>query len=282
LAATPPSPIHSLEGFGCLGDLVKELLKQPSGVILTMGKGGVGKTSIAIQLAERLAEKGARVRLTTTDPGGDLVERMAGNSSLQVSKIDPAREVASYTAEVLARSSSALDAQALELLREDLRSPCTEEIAVFRAFAEAVNHGAEEFVVIDTAPTGHTILLMDATESYNREISRSQDDVPESVRRLLPRLRDPNYTRILLVALPEPTPVHEARALQADLRRAGIEPFAWVINRSLLGSGTTDPLLAARAANEVPCLEEILSLHERAVLVGYEPAGSKLIGGVPV
>lgn len=235
--------------------LVDRLAEPGGGVILTMGKGGVGKTSVAHRVAWALAERGHRVHLTTTDPAGDLVESDSGR--LRVSRIDPVREVAEYTEATLTRAAEHLDADGLELLREDLRSPCTEEIAVFRAFADAVAGGEDGFVVIDTAPTGHTILLMDATEAYHREVARTQSDAPESVRQLLPRLRDAGFTRVILVALPEPTPVHEAMRLRSDLQRAGIEPYAWVVNRCFSLTGTQEPLLKAKAEKETGPLDEV-------------------------
>lgn len=256
----PPVPA----ALGSLDQLVAELRDRGKGVVMTMGKGGVGKTSVAKELARKLSAQGCQVRLTTTDPAGDLVEGV--QSSLRVDRIDPQREIARYTAEVLAKSATNLDVEGLALLKEDLRSPCTEEIAVFRAFADAVAEGQDAYVIIDTAPTGHTILLMDASEAYHREVSRNQQGSPESVVQLLPRLRDKEFTRIILVTLAEPTPVHEAAGLQSDLRRAGIEPFAWVVNRSLLASGTRDPVLASRAAHEAECLDEVLQLSTRAFI----------------
>jgi arsenite-transporting ATPase len=229
-----------------------------------MGKGGVGKTTVAMELARKLSAQGCSVRLTTTDPAGDLLEGVEGN--LRVDRIDPPREIERYTAEVLAKAAPNLDEEGLALLKEDLRSPCTEEIAVFRAFADAVAEGEDSYVIIDTAPTGHTILLMDASEAYHREVSRNQQGSPESVLQLLPRLRDKEFTRIILVTLAEPTPVHEAANLQEDLRRAGIEPYAWVVNRSLLASGTRDPVLASRAVQEADCLDEVLKLCPKAYI----------------
>ena len=258
--ALPPVPA----ALGSLDQLVAELRDRGKGVVMTMGKGGVGKTSVALELARKLSAQGCQVRLTTTDPAGDLVEGVQGN--LREDRIDPQREIARYTAEVLAKSAANLDVEGLALLKEDLRSPCTEEIAVFRAFADAVAEGQDAYVIIDTAPTGHTILLMDASEAYHREVSRNQQGSPESVVQLLPRLRDKEFTRIILVTLAEPTPVHEAASLQSDLRRAGIEPFAWLVNRSLLASGTRDPVLASRAAHEAECLNEVLKLSTRAFI----------------
>ncbi len=191
--------------------------------------------------------------------------------SLTVTRIDPVAETRRYTEEVLAAAGAGLDAQGRALLEEDLRSPCTEEIAVFRAFAEAVAQGAGRFVVIDTAPTGHTLLLLDAAESYHREVLRKPSSSPEAVQRLLPRLRDPAYTHILLVTLPEATPIHEAMQLERDLARADIKPMAWVINQSLTTVPVTDPLLRSRQAHERPFLEELARHTPRLTLETIHP-----------
>ena len=251
-------------------EIVADLAKNNHGVILTMGKGGVGKTYVATLIADLLVKSGKKVLLTTTDPAGNLADFIQDSQNLKVEKIDPAKEIEKYTAEILAKSAATLDQQGLDLLKEDLRSPCTEEIAVFRAFADAVERGKDQFVVIDTAPTGHTILLMDATESYHREVLRTNSDAPESVKQLLPKLRDENYTKVILVTLPEPTPVHEAAHLQEDLKRAEINPYAWVINRSLLASGTKDPILNLRAQNETPCINEVLAVNNRVIILPWK------------
>jgi arsenite/tail-anchored protein-transporting ATPase len=196
---------------------------------------------------------------------------------LHVSRIDPQAETQAYVEHVLATAGRNLDPNGLALLEEDLRSPCTEEIAVFRAFARTVAQGRDAFVVLDTAPTGHTLLLLDATQSYHREIARNTSDLPEEVRHLLARLRDGEFTRVLIVTLPEATPVHEAAALQEDLRRAQIEPFAWVINQSFAESGSRDPLLVARGRAEAPLIREVVEkLSQRTALlpwVIHEPSG---------
>lgn len=241
-----------------LNSLVEDMAAAGHGVIMTMGKGGVGKTTIAAAIAVALAQKGHRVVLSTTDPAAHIAATIDGAMpGLMVTRIDPSQEVRQYTEEVLAKAGQQLDAAGRAMLEEDLRSPCTEEIAVFRAFARTVDEGKSGFVVLDTAPTGHTILLLDAAEAYHREVMRTQGDMPEAVRQLLPRLRDPNYTRVLIVTLPEATPVHEAERLSKDLVRAGIEPYAWVINQSLLASGTTHPVLCERGAYEVPFIRRV-------------------------
>jgi arsenite-transporting ATPase len=262
-----------------LTSLVDELAASGRGVIMTMGKGGVGKTTIAAAIAIALVRRGHAVHLSTTDPAAHVAAALGEEvTGLSVSRIDPAAEVARYTEEVLARAGDKLDAAGRALLEEDLRSPCTEEIAVFRAFAQAVDEGRDGFVVLDTAPTGHTLLLLDAAEAYHREVLRSRGEMPESVRELLPRLRDPAFTRILIVTLAEATPVHEAERLQTDLARAGIKPYAWVINQSLLASGTADPLLRLRGEYELPFIRRVAGQSSpRTALVPWlalEPVGS--------
>jgi arsenite-transporting ATPase len=240
------------------------------GAILTVGKGGVGKTSVARAIALGLATRGRRVHLTTTDPAGHDARADAPlPQNLTTGRIDADEETRAYAAEVVATAGAGLDEDSLALLEEDLRSPCTQEIAVFRAFARTVAQGVEGFVVIDTAPTGHTLLLLDAAESYHREVARTQGPLPEAVRTLLPRLRDPAFTRVVVVTLPEATPVHEAAALQRELRRANIEPFAWVVNQSLAPLEVSDPVLVARRDAERPYLAEVRKLAPRAFLVPY-------------
>lgn len=255
-----------------LSELVSALATRGKGVIMTMGKGGVGKTTVAAHIAAELARLGLKVHLTTTDPAGHVTTAIQeAVPGLQVSRIDPAAEILAYTQEVLGEAGLDLDERGRALLEEDLRSPCTEEIAVFRAFARRVDEGNDGFVVIDTAPTGHTLLLLDAANAYHRDVERNLSHIPESVRRLLPQLRDPDFTKILIVTLPEATPVHEAERLQNDLRRAGIDPFAWVINQSFLAAGTQDPVLAERANLEIRYIDEIQhKFSMRAALIPWQ------------
>jgi arsenite-transporting ATPase len=262
-----------------LTELVDNLAESGCGVVMTMGKGGVGKTTIAAAIATELARRGLKVHLSTTDPAAHIAAAAGQIPGMQVSRIDPQVETRDYVEKVMARAGRNLDASARALLEEDLRSPCTEEIAVFRAFARTVAQGKDAFVVLDTAPTGHTLLLLDATESYHREVARKASDMPEDVLNLLPRLRDGHFTRVLIVTLPEATPVHEAAMLQADLRRAQIEPFAWVINQSFAESGSGDPLLLARGRGEVQFIREVVeTLSKRTAIVPWvteEPVGSE-------
>ncbi|TAJ42699.1 MAG: arsenical pump-driving ATPase [Reyranella sp.] len=245
--AAPPAP--DIPG---LGRLVDDLAASGRGLIMVMGKGGVGKTTVAAAIAVGLVERGHSVHLSTTDPAAHLASTLAGTmDGLKVDRIDPQAETQRYIDKIMSSRAGELDEAGLALLREDLASPCTEEVAVFHAFSRIVMEARSAFVVLDTAPTGHTLLLMDATGAYHREMTRNAGSQAQGrIVTPLMRLQDPAYSKVILVALPETTPVSEAAALQEDLRRARIEPHAWVINRSLLGSGTRDPLLVARLAGE--------------------------------
>jgi arsenite/tail-anchored protein-transporting ATPase len=257
-----------------LAEVADELAAAGRGLLMTMGKGGVGKTTVAAALAVDLARRGLPVTLTTTDPAAH-VDAVLGDgdrpAGLVVERVDPAAATARYVDEVMATAGADLDADGLAVLEEDLRSPCTEEIAVFRAFAATVSDAADRIVVLDTAPTGHTLLLLDAAESYHRELLRHGDQAPPDVAALLDRLRDPDFTRVLVVTLPEPTPVHEAAELQVDLERAGIEPAAWIVNQSLRATATSDPTLLARAGHEQRWLAEVRSLHASLAVVPWQP-----------
>jgi arsenite-transporting ATPase len=255
-----------------LDTLIPQLELSGKGVIMTMGKGGVGKTTIAAEIAVALASRGHSVHLTTTDPAAHVVDAVGQViPNLNVSRIDPALETREYRAEVMADAGKDLDQNGRALLEEDLRSPCTEEIAVFRAFARMVDQGSRGFVVIDTAPTGHTLLLLDAANAYHREVERNLNYIPEPVKRLLPRLRDRDFTKVLIVTLAEATPVHEAAQLQSDLRRADIHPFAWVVNQSFLAAGTKDPVLAERGRIEARYIDEVRTQHaDRVVLIPWK------------
>jgi arsenite-transporting ATPase len=272
--ASAPAPDSAPPRMDDLDAILDALAQRDHGVVMTMGKGGVGKTSVAVAIAVELAKRGRDVHLTTTDPAAHVAEALrVAPEGLRVSRIDPELETRAYRDEILATVGAALDEAGRALLEEDLRSPCTEEIAVFRAFARAVDQGERGFVVIDTAPTGHTLLLLDAAESYHREVLRKSGDAPEEVRKLLPRLRDPDFTRILVVTLPEATPVHEAEALQRDLARAEIRPFAWIVNQSLTPLALRDPVLTQRRAHEARWLREVRSMSTRVALVPWHIEG---------
>lgn len=261
-----------------LGDLVDGIEAPGKGLIMFMGKGGVGKTTMAAAVATELAARGHKVLLTTTDPAAHITETLAGDQTgLTVSRIDPAVETARYHDHVMATKGKGLDAQARAMLEEDLRSPCTEEIAVFQAFSRVIRESTKHFVVMDTAPTGHTLLLLDATGSYHKEIVRHTGKTAVKLVTPMMRLQDPEQTKIMIVTLPETTPVLEATHLQNDLQRAGIKPWGWIINSSLAAAQTRQPLLQKRAEAEQEQIAKVRDqLSERYAVVpmqAVEPVG---------
>jgi arsenite-transporting ATPase len=237
--------------------LIDDIYASGKKVIFTMGKGGVGKTTIAATIALNLAKKGVKVHLTSTDPANHLKYVIEGAENITLSKIDEKQELLNYRNEVLSKARETMSEDDIAYIEEDLRSPCTQEIAVFRAFAEIVDKAENEVVVIDTAPTGHTLLLLDSTQSYHKEVQRTKGEIPISVQRLLPRLRDNKQTEVVIVALPEATPVYEALRLRDDLRRAGINNKWWVVNQCLSLTDTSNPMLIARAREEQQWLNKV-------------------------
>ncbi|WP_373205168.1 arsenical pump-driving ATPase [Clostridium tertium] len=240
-----------------LNSIIEDLFKSDKKVIFTMGKGGVGKTTIAAAIALGLDKKGKKVHLTTTDPAAHLKFAVDESYGITLSSIDEKKELEKYKEEVLSKARETMSDADIEYVEEDLRSPCTQEIAVFRAFAEIVDKSENEVVVIDTAPTGHTLLLLDSTQSYHREIQRSEGDIPESVKKLLPKLRNEKETEVIIVTLAETTPVFEAMRLQKDLNRAGINSKWWIINSSLYAINTSNEILKAKSSNEIKWINKV-------------------------
>ena len=268
----------SLKEAPSLSALVDVIAEDKHGLVMLMGKGGVGKTTLAAAVAVELARRGLPVHLTTSDPAANLSDTLDGSmENLAVSRIDPQVETERYRQHVLETRGAHLDAEGRALLEEDLRSPCTEEIAVFQAFSRIIREAGQKFVVMDTAPTGHTLLLLDATGAYHREIMRQTTDKKLHVRTPMIRLQDEKHTKILLVTLAETTPVLEAASLQADLRRAGIEPWAWIVNNSVAAAHLISPLLRQRGHNELKEIEAVANhhAHRYAVvpLLREEPVG---------
>jgi arsenite-transporting ATPase len=282
LAGTPVPPATdavAIPELDRLGALIDDLAAGEPCIVMTMGKGGVGKTTVAAAIALALAERGLPVTLTTTDPAAHVSSVLPDPpAGLEVTRLDPASETAAWTEHVLSTAGSGLDDAARDLLAEDLRSPCTEEVAVFHAFARTVADAAGRFVVIDTAPTGHTLLLLESSQSFARQASARGDRADDPATSLFAALADERRTRIVLVALPEATPVHEAVALQDDLARSGLRPWTWVANSSLAAASPSDPVLRARAADEARWLLEMSAASPRRPVVvpwqGEVPTGA--------
>lgn len=274
----PSGQVAFPQGISRFADLVDELSRSDHGLVMVMGKGGVGKTTVAAAVAVALAKRGMPVHLTTTDPAQHIWETLQSEvAGLRVSYIDPKHEAQQYRARMLESARATLSSEKLGLFEEELKSPCYEEVAVFQAFSRVVMGARKELVVVDTAPTGHTLLLLDTAGAYHRQLTQKSAVGPGLIRTPLMMLQDPEYTKILIVALPETTPVLEASALQDDLRRAQIEPFAWVINGSLAAAQPRDPVLRARAAAEIAQIQKVKEhLAKRVALIPFqaeEPVG---------
>ncbi|MDD4933550.1 MAG: arsenical pump-driving ATPase [Methylacidiphilaceae bacterium] len=274
--AVSPAPPR---GGSTLSSLVDEIAEEGRGLVMFLGKGGVGKTTLAAAVAAELAGRGHPVHLTTSDPAAHLADTLEGSlANLTVSRIDPQEETERYRRHVLETKGAHLDAGGRALLEEDLRSPCTEEIAVFQAFSRIIREADIQFVILDTAPTGHTLLLLDATGAYHREVSRQMGKSGIRYTTPMMRLQDPKQTKVLIVTLAETTPVLEAASLQDDLRRAGIEPWAWIVNSSIAASNPQSALLRQRARNEWREIEAVAAHHAKRFalvpLLAHEPVGT--------
>ncbi|EEJ0622752.1 arsenical pump-driving ATPase [Salmonella enterica subsp. enterica] len=277
----PTTTLNTLD-LPKLASLVDELSLTGKGLVMTMGKGGVGKTTVAASVAVSLAKRGHKVHLTSSDPAAHLSYTLDGSlPNLQVSRIDPKVETERYRRFVLENQGKGLDAEGLAVLEEDLRSPCTEEIAVFQAFSRVIKEADDHFVIMDTAPTGHTLLLLDATGAYHREMVRQMGQTHDHVMTPMMQLQDPEKTKVIIVTLAETTPVLEAANLQQDLRRAGIEPWAWVINSSLAAAKPSSPFLVTRASRELPLINDVTEQFAKRIaltpLQNEEPVGAALL-----
>ena len=259
-----------------LDDVVSDLVKNNRKVIFTMGKGGVGKTTIASSVALKLSKPGKKVHLATTDPADHIKFMIDSSSGISMSHIDEKEELKKYQDEILENARKTMSEDDVAYIEEDLRSPCTQEIAVFRAFAELVEKADDEIVVIDTAPTGHTLLLLDSTLSYHQEVQRTQGQIPESVKNLLPRLRG-EETEVLIVSLAEATPFYEASRLEEDLTRASIHTNWWIVNSSLYKANPGNKMLSAKANEEVKWINKILD-HTSGKLAVIEWTKEDLCG----
>lgn len=261
---------YELPSLKTIKDLIEDIYVSKKRVVFTMGKGGVGKTTVASTIAKGLAEKGLKVLLTTTDPANHLKYEHGFSDRIEVSSIDEKKELERYSEEVLSKAKETMSKDDIAYIEEDLRSPCTQEIAVFRAFAEIIEKSNQEIVVIDTAPTGHTLLLLDSTLSYHKEVQRTKGETPQSVQNLLPRLRDSTQTEVVIVTLPEATPVFEGLRLKEDLLRAGILNNWWVINKSFLNCRTSNSLIQNIALNEKKWIKRITEVSQNCVIIPFK------------
>jgi arsenite-transporting ATPase len=259
---------NTFDGINTWNSLIDDIQKDGNGLIMTMGKGGVGKTTFASLIASKLIEKGHKVTLSTTDPASHLEYISQDSDNLIIEKIDPKVETQRHVENVIAKNEDKLSADDMALLKEELSSPCIEEIAIFEAFAKNVEKAKDRFVVLDTAPTGHTLLLLDASSAYHKEVLKnSNDEMSNELTSLLPRIKDKDFTKILLVSLAEATPTHEAKDLQEDLKRTGITPYAWLVNRSFALTKSSNNLLCQKGLNELTYINEIKNDLSKNIVV---------------
>lgn len=277
----PNQKKQPVSGFHSLSDVVDEIDQSGKRIVFTMGKGGVGKTTVAAAIALGLHGKGRKVRLATTDPADHLNFVLTGKTGIATSHIDEQAELAKYKEEVLSKARLTMSEEDLAYVEEDLRSPCTQEIAVFRAFAEIAAKSSDETVIIDTAPTGHTLLLLESTQSYNRQIENSGGDVSQAAKELLPKLKNPDMTEVVIVTLAEATPVFEAQRLAEDLKRAGIQAKWWIINASYALTDTGSDFLKTKASSETQWINQVNKLSQGSLAVipwkPFEVKGEKLL-----
>ncbi|KXX71324.1 hypothetical protein AVL50_06870 [Flammeovirga sp. SJP92] len=250
--------------------LVDDLEKDGHGLIMTMGKGGVGKTVTASAIAISLANRGHKVTLTTTDPAAHLADYTGQvvdlPETLTVERIDPKVETEIYIEKAVAQRGVGKTEDQIKLIREDLNSPCTEEVAVFHAFSKAIRSAKRQFVVVDTAPTGHTLLLLDTTGSYHKQVVKQSNIDVSKLHTPYQMIQDQNITKVILVTLPETTPIREAESLQSDLKRASIHPYAWVVNQSLPTKvNFSDSILLRKRKHQQQLISELKSVQTNKV-----------------
>ena len=268
------------------------------------GKGGVGKTTLAVAAALTAAREGYRTLLATTDPAahiGNVLEcpvddepaPVPGVPGLFAARIDPRRETERYKASVLADARARYTSETVARLGEELNSPCTEEVAVFRRFLADLLTGEYPVVVFDTAPTGHTMRLLDLPLSYSQQLAVKAQGSEESAavdreesarfQQALALLRDPARTTFSFVVYPEATPITEAATASADLRAIGIPTSLVVVNQVLPEEACVHPLFRSRFQMQQRHLAEvggrfpgaevrIAPLQERDV-IGIEAVG---------
>jgi arsenite-transporting ATPase len=225
--------------------------KTDNRIIILTGKGGVGKTVTACTLAVKMAEKG-KTLLFTTDPAahiGQVLETEVNHIPVNIAgglwavNIDQKTAVEEYRRKIMddARTSGYND-ELLASLEEELESPCTEEIAIFEQFANLLNEPGWDYFVLDTAPTGHTLRLLELPFEYKKQLdmklkgnttATDNSQANTKIEALIKRLKNPEQASFLLVAYPEFTPIHESHRAMKDLERVGINVQGIFLNHIL-------------------------------------------------
>jgi arsenite-transporting ATPase len=247
--------------------------------IFFAGKGGVGKTVSSCLTAVWLARQGLRTLLLTTDPAahlgdvlgipvGDEPARVEGQTHLWVAKIDPKAAAETYKARILANARQrGRPEAAIRVMAEELESPCTEEIAAFDRFIDYASQEGWEVVVFDTAPTGHTLRLLELPIDWSKQLdvkvfasvdTEAADDVAKRrFQQVIEMMRDGDRSTFAFVMYPESTPVLEAYRAAEELRTAGIEPGLTVANFVIPPDQADNPFVRARRAMQAVHLQDI-------------------------
>ena len=256
------------------------------------GKGGVGKTTMACTTAVADADAGRRVLIVTTDPASNLADvfeqpighaitAIAGVPGLWAMEIDPDKATAEYTDRTLAPIREIFPEQIVAVMEEQLAGPCTAEVAAFDRFADFLDPTAPalvptsgdafDLVIFDTAPTGHTVRLLELPEAWSKSISEAEAGAGQTCigpaaaiaeakvkyERALAALRDQDRTRFAFVLHPEATAIAETKRAGAELARLGIVTTELIVNGILPAEEASTPFFASRIAMQERYLAEI-------------------------
>lgn len=251
------------------------------------GKGGVGKTSMACTHAVRLAEQGKKTLIVTTDPASNLADvfeqpighqitRIEGLPNLWAMEIDPDKATQEYIDRAMAPLRAAFPAQIVQVMEEQMSGPCTAEVAAFDRFTDflEVPTGDEtvfDVVIFDTAPTGHTIRLLELPAEWSQSIDAASagsgqtclgpaaaiQDAKHKYERALAAMRESDQTTFTFVLHPEAISIKETRRAIGELSKLGIHNFRLIINGIIPAEGVQNTLFAARAQMQAIYLAQI-------------------------
>lgn len=269
------------DGFPKVESKIKRLLTPQNGkrrTIFFAGKGGVGKTSIAAATALWVAEQGYKTLLLTTDPAAHLGQifgakvtdkpaKMRGEQHLWITHVDAEKATQDYKEKILAEARGKYDKERLLAIEEELNSPCTEEMATFEKFIELATLKNFEVIIFDTAPTGHTLRLLELPVDWSKQLeiktftSTGETEVDRITKsrfkEVIDMMQDINQTTFSFVMYPESTPIKEASRAMEELLSIGVPTSLVVANFILPDSIITNDYLRQRKAMEKKYLEEM-------------------------
>ena len=255
--------------------------------IFFSGKGGVGKTSLACTHAVRYADEGKRTLIVTTDPASNLsdvfeqeighqITPIAGVPGLAAMEIDPDKSTQEYIDRAMAPIRAAFPPQMVQVMEEQMSGPCTAEVAAFDRFTDFLDSPAQDgnaydVVIFDTAPTGHTIRLLELPAEWTQSIDAASagsgqtcigpaaaiQDAKLKYERALAALRNASFSTFVFVLHPEAIAIRETRRAIGELKKLGINNFRLIVNGIIQADDAEDPLFAARAEMQADYLVQI-------------------------